>query len=106
MPGSVTPSNEPAPNHVRAETPSILCRAAPAYLLRATWVRGARMPMDLAGVGCACNGMHPGEGGAHAFPSTTTHDTAPGPPTLWARPSRGLFTCRAPASPRSCVTTS
>src|SRR4029453_2991452 len=42
----------------------------------------------------------------HALPSTTTHDTAPGPPTLCARPGRGFFTWRAPASPRSCVTTS
>src|SRR5262245_61634720 len=42
----------------------------------------------------------------YEFPSTTTHDTAPGPPTLCARPSRGCFTCRGPASPRGCVTTS
>src|SRR5436305_95007 len=37
-------------------------------------------------------------------PRTTTQDTAPGPPTLCASPSSACFTCRAPASPRSCVT--
>src|SRR5207249_2233326 len=35
-----------------------------------------------------------------------THEIAPGPPRLWARPIFAPFTCRAPAWPRSCVASS
>ena len=43
---------------------------------------------------------------AYGNPRILTQLTAPGPPTLCARPSLAFLICRSPPSPRSCVTTS